>query len=127
MIDRDGLHKMPEKTNVIVKAPASSNVSQMRSYIGLVNYYHRSLSDLATLLRPLHELLEKHKDWNWSKSCDVAFWKSKELVTSDLVLTHYGPSLQLRVTCEASPYGLGAVLSHVVPDNSEKPLSFHAA
>jgi hypothetical protein len=65
------------------------------------------------VLRPLNELLEKDKDWNWSKACDL-----------DLVLTHYDPTLQLRAACDASPYGLGAVLSHVMPDNSGKPVAF---
>ena len=76
------------------------------------------------MLRPLNELLEKDKVWQWSKSFETAFLKSKELVASDLVLTHYERSLNLKVKCDASPYELGAVLCHVILDNSENPIAF---
>ena len=113
-----------EKIDAIINAPRPTNVSTLCAYLGLVNYYHRFLPNIATVLRPLNELLEKDKVWQWSISCETAFLKSKELVASDLVLTHYEPSLNLKVECDASPYGLGAVLSHVMPDNSENPIAF---
>ena len=124
VIDRHGLHKMKEKTEAVVNAPAPTNVTELRSYLGLVNYYHRFLPDLATTLRPLNRLLEKECKWVWSKACEMAFRKSKELMTSDMVLTHYNPDLPLRVACDASPYGLGAVLSHDMPDGTERPIAF---
>ena len=43
-----------------------------------------------------------------------------QLVSAD-VLTHYNPDLPIRM---ASAYGIGAVISHVLPDGSEKPISF---
>ena len=48
----------------------------------------------------------------------------KKLVTSDQVLTHYDPGLPVRLACDASPYGIGAVLSHVMPDSTERPIAF---
>ena len=35
------------------------------------------------------------------------------MITSELVLTHNDPILPLRVACDASPYGIGGVLSHM--------------
>jgi hypothetical protein len=123
-IDKHGLHKMPEKIEAIVSAPAPVNVSELRSYLGLVNYYNRFLPDLSTLLRPLHQLLEKYKQWCWSPQCQAAFQHSKELMTSDLVLSHYDPDLPLNIACDASPYGVGAVISHIFPDGTEKPIAY---
>ncbi|GFS02161.1 Pol polyprotein [Elysia marginata] len=47
----------------------------------------------------------------------------KSMVASDLVLIHYDPSLSLKLATDASPYGLGAVLSHVTTDG-ERPICF---
>ncbi|XP_061170894.1 uncharacterized protein K02A2.6-like [Saccostrea echinata] len=48
----------------------------------------------------------------------------KELVTSNQVRVHYDPQKPVTLATDASPYGLGAVLSHVMPDGSEKPIAF---
>ncbi|XP_022798138.1 uncharacterized protein LOC111336326 [Stylophora pistillata] len=46
------------------------------------------------------------------------------MITSEQVLTHYDPSLPLRLACDASPVGIGAVLSHVINDGTERPIAF---
>ena len=48
----------------------------------------------------------------------------KELLTSDRVLVHYDPSRELVLACDASPYGVGAVLSHKYPDEKDRPIAF---
>jgi hypothetical protein len=45
------------------------------------------------------------------------------MITSDIVLTHYDPNLPVRLACDASPYGLGSVLSHVMTDGTERNFS----
>ncbi|CAI6343879.1 unnamed protein product [Macrosiphum euphorbiae] len=64
------------------------------------------------------------KDIHWSKICDKAFNKIKTILMSEQVLTHYNPDLPIVLTRDASNNGLGAVLSHVLSDNSEKPIHF---
>ena len=46
------------------------------------------------------------------------------MITSEQVLTHYDPALPVRLACDASPTGIGAVLSHIMPDGSERPVAF---
>ena len=46
------------------------------------------------------------------------------MITSEQVLTHYDPNLPLRLACDASPVGIGAVLSHVMSDGTERPIAF---
>lgn len=123
-IDKAGLHKSPDKINAVLNAPRPENVNQLRSFLGLVNYYHRFLPNLSTVIHPLNALLQKTSKWVWSKDCDKAFKMAKQLITSETVLTHYDPSLPLRVACDASPYGIGAVLSHKMTDGSERPIAF---
>ena len=48
----------------------------------------------------------------------------KKLLQSSRVLVHFDPSLPLIPSCDASPYGLGAVLSHKMPNGEERPVGF---
>ena len=71
VIDGDGLHTADDKLKAIVKAPSPKNVQELRSFLGLINYYGKFISNLATLLRPLNKLLCKSSKWTWSKECEV--------------------------------------------------------
>ena len=56
---------------------------------------------------------------------DKAFQESKRLLTSSRVLVHYSTKLPLLLACDASPFGLGAVLSHRLEMGMNIPLPFH--
>jgi hypothetical protein len=62
-IDEKGFHPVEEKVDAVRKAPVPSNVSELRSFLGMVQYYHSFLPNLATTLAPLHKLLEKDVQW----------------------------------------------------------------
>ena len=123
-IDKTGIHKTDEKVQAVAEATTPENVSQLRAFLGLVNYYARFLPDLATVLRPLHHLLEKGVPWVWDDDCRKAFKKVKAMMMSDNVLVHFNPELPVLVSCDASAYGLGAVLSHRFPNGDEKPIAY---
>ena len=86
----------------------------------MVNFYHR----LSTILASLYRLLNKGVDWNWSSAQETAFKKSKELLTSANLLTHFDPDLPLVLACDASAYGIGAVLAHQMSDGMEKTITY---
>ena len=123
-IYKSGLWKTKDKVDAVLNAPVPQNVAQLRSFLGLINYYNRYLPNLAPVIKPLNELLEKNRKWVWFDACQKAFENVKQLITSEPVLTHYDPKAPVRLACDASPYGLGAVLSHVMSDGSEKPIAF---
>uniref|UniRef100_H3B501 Uncharacterized protein n=1 Tax=Latimeria chalumnae TaxID=7897 RepID=H3B501_LATCH len=96
-IDSQRLCPTEDKVAVIVNMPAPTNVTELRSFLGLLNYYGRLLANLSTLLQPHHELLQKDAKWNWS----------------------------LQLACDASPYGMGAVISYVLHSGEEHPIAFN--
>ena len=123
-IDRNGLHMTQEKVDAIVNAPPPNNVSELLSFLGLINYYAKFCPDLSSVLKPLNLLTHKGAKWNWTLDCEQSFERAKNSIASDRVLTHYDPDLPLRLATDASPYGIGAVLSHIMPTGEERPLAF---
>ena len=123
-IDDQGLHPVPEKVEAVQKAPPPRNVSELKAYLGLLAYYSRFLPQVASILNPLYALLRKGVPWEWKGPQRQAFTASKELLTTSSVLVHYNPKLRLVLACDASAYGIGAVLSHKLADGSEKPVAF---
>lgn len=102
---------------------APTDVSTLRSFLGLVSHYSSFLPELHKLRGPLNNLLQKDTKWNWSNTCKESFEKIKSLLSSDLLLTHYDPSVDITVVSDASDYGVGAVISHIFPDGSEKAIA----
>ncbi|XP_043249938.1 uncharacterized protein K02A2.6-like [Colletes gigas] len=127
-IDRNGIHKERKKMEAIEQMPRPRNISELRAFLGLVNYYGRFIRNLSTILTPLHTLLEKvggkPVPFKWTRSCEAAFAAAKRAFTSNEVLAHYDPKLPLIVACDASKYGVGAVLSQKYPDGSERAIQY---
>ncbi|KAL1446934.1 hypothetical protein WDU94_009845 [Cyamophila willieti] len=80
--------------------------------------------DLASLLHPLNNLLRKGEKFHWTDQCEKSFQKVKEQISNDNVLVHYNPDLPVTLATDASPVGLGAVLSHRYDDGTERPIAF---
>ena len=100
-ITPDGLSPNEKKVQAIRDAPRPVDISQLRSFLGLVNYDGKFLPNIAS-----------------------TFERAKILLTSSLLLVHFDPDKELLVSCDVSPYGLGAVLLHRMEDGSSKPIYY---
>ena len=125
LIDVERLHTTVDKLKAIVEAPAPRNVSELRSFWSLLNYYGKFLPNLSTLLYSLNCLLQHDCKWKWTTEWAKAFQQAKDALTSSQVLFHYNPTLPIKLAADASAYGIGAVISHVLPDGNEKPIALH--
>ena len=96
---------------------------ELRPFLGLIHYYSNFIPNLSSILCPLNRLLQKGTRWCWTAECSQAFQMAKEQLTFSQLLVHYNPSLPLHVAGDASPVDLGAVLSHVMPDDQEHPFA----
>ena len=123
-IDAEGIHPTSSKLEAITSAPAPENVSELKSYLGLLSYYSKFLPNLCQEVAPLYRLLRKSTPWKWSQVEQSAFSKSKDLLSSGSVLVHYDVNKEIFLACDASQYGLGVVLSHKMQDGSERPVAF---
>uniref|UniRef100_A0A1X7T330 Integrase zinc-binding domain-containing protein n=1 Tax=Amphimedon queenslandica TaxID=400682 RepID=A0A1X7T330_AMPQE len=91
VISSKGLCTSDTKVAAISNAPSFTNVSELRSFLGMVNYYGKFLPDLATVLLPLYSLLQKNKGWSWEEPQETAFHSIKELLKLSRVLVHFDP------------------------------------
>eukprot|EP00731_Ephydatia_muelleri_P018868 Em0011g908a len=123
-ISAAGIQPTDDKKKAILQAPAPKNVTQLKSWLGLLNYYSKFLPNLSATLAPLYDLLKSQRSWSWESSQQVAFSKAKELLTSASVLVHYEPDRELVLACDASEYGVGAVLSHHFEEGFDRPIAF---
>ena len=112
------------KVEAVRLAPVPANVQQLRSFLGMVNYYGKFIPNLASLLHPLNNLLKQNQKWKWTQECQKSFETAKERLSQAPVLAHYDATLPLRLAGDASAFGLGVVLSHRFPDGSERPVAY---
>ena len=124
VINAEGVHTSPTKVKAIIEAPPPRNLQELRSFLGLINYYAKFISNLSSSLHPLHALLKVGQSWKWTGDCEEAFQLAKLSLIAAPVLAHYDPSIPLVVATDASAYGVGAVLSHRYPDGSERPIAY---
>ncbi|XP_064468503.1 uncharacterized protein K02A2.6-like [Ornithodoros turicata] len=103
VINAEGLKPSQEKVEAVLRAPAPTDKQQLRSLLGVINFYGKFLPDLSSVLYPLHRLLRLKVAWSWNQQCQTAF---------------------NRLECDASAFGVGAVLSHIQEDGSVKPIAY---
>ena len=113
-IDKAGIHPVPEKVKAIQDAPPPKNVHELKAYLGLLNYYSKFLPNLSQKLRSLYQLLKADQPWKWTKEEAETFQASKDLLVSSKLLVHYDSTKELILACDASQYGIGAVLTQNV-------------
>lgn len=123
VIDAEGIHPAPSKVEAIRNTPAPKNIQQLQAFLGLYNFYERFIPHKATILEALHRLLDKTNEWHWTEREQKAFETAKRLLTFDTTLVHYDLKRCLTLTCDSSEYGVGAVLSHTMDDEQERPVA----
>lgn len=98
----------------IKPAPPPRNKAELQAFLGLLNFYSCFLPNKATVLERLNRLLDQSAIWQWGVKNKIANAQAKELLQTDKVLVHYEEKKPLAVVCNASPYGLGALLFHMM-------------
>ena len=124
VIDAEGVHQSHEKVQAIVEAPSLTTVTELWSFLGMLQYYGKFPPNLSTLLHLLNNLLREGVPWSWQPQCQEAFESAKELLQSAKVLARYDVNLPIKLACDASSFGIGALLSHVMPGDEERPVAF---
>lgn len=93
--------------------------------LSLVFSWHAKLlgkfiPNLPTLVHSLNKLLKTGQPWRWTKEHATVFQPAKLQLSYAPVLMHYNPKLSICLAEDASSYGIGTVLSQVLPNGTPK-------
>lgn len=122
-VDKNGVRMDESATDAIRRAPTPVNKSELQSFLGLASQYRKFIHNMSSMAAPLNDMLKKDVRWIWTQECEKAFMNIKESLIQENVLAHYDPEAELCLAVDASPTGLGAVLSQKV-GNVERPVAF---
>ena len=76
------IHAIEKKVEAIRNVPPPENQQQLRSFLGMVNYYVKFVNKYSTITYPLNELLRGDVNWRWSKKKQTAFYQLKEKLSN---------------------------------------------
>ena len=108
---KDGKLMMDEsKIKAIQEWDPPTKVPELRSFLGLVNYYRRFIKGYSSRAAPLTDLLKKSKAWTWDEKCQQAFEDLKKAMTEEPVLALPDHTKVFEVHTDASDFAIGGVL-----------------
>ena len=91
IVSEAGVKSDPAKTDAIAQFLKPTNITEMRSFFGLVNQLGDFSPDIATAASPLRSLLRPSESFMWSPDHDKAFEEVKRVLTAPPVLAHFDP------------------------------------
>ncbi len=122
----------PKKLKVVHDWPTPTNVGELRSFLGLCNYFRQYVRRYAHIAKPLHDLTSKVAAANWSKDrklwthdCQHAFEQLKVALTTAPVLVAPDYTKRFLVFTDASIHATGAILAQEYPDGIH-PIAFYS-
>ena len=127
LVSENGIEVDPSKVSSISDWPRPTTVSQLRSFLGLVNYYREYIDHFAHRAGALTNLLSATVSFDWGPDQTRAFSDLKAAVTSAPVLQPFRVDSDHMIEADASSVGLGAVLLQAdVNSNIFRPVAFHS-
>ena len=110
-ITQKGILPLPDRIQALKDCDAPTNRADLQRFLGMLNYYHRFLPQIASVLAPLHKQASgKGQQIEWSVECQAAFDKAKSILGDATLLHHPQPEAPTSLTVDASDKGIGATL-----------------
>ena len=127
MFSANGVYPDPEKVNLLEEADAPKNKDEVRSFLGMTNFSSIFIKDYSSITAELRKLLHKHTKWEWNEKHQQSFEILKNSLKDNCMLNYFDPNLKTEVICDASPYGLSAILFQHSQNENEKKVTAYAS
>ena len=107
------------------RCTCATNFSEVRSFLGMLQYCGGFIPNLAEISAPLCLLTHKDVKWVWTLRQQHAFETLKELLTADTIMSYFDPAKHTQLHVDASPFGLGAILT--IPGHDDAKVIAYAS
>ncbi|XP_059209654.1 uncharacterized protein K02A2.6 [Centropristis striata] len=124
VLSKNGIGAAQSKIEAVENTRRPTNAAEVRSFLGLVNYCGRFIPNLATTSEPLRRLTRQSCKWTWGSEQETAFLELKRQLASSHVMAYSKQDAETHVVVDASPVGLGAILSQKQNDGAYKPVYY---
>ena len=111
VVSPDGLGPMQAKVKAIAEWKTPRNVSDVRSFLGLVSYYRKFIPNFARIAAPLNDLVKKDVQWQWGTNEQSAMRELQDRMQKHPLLILPRSDLPYTVITDASQIAYGAVLT----------------
>ena len=125
IISKEGILPDPAKIQSVLNFKNPENVKDIRSFLGLTNYYRQFIPGYASISSSLCNLLKKNTTFKWGEEEEKAFIKLKNCLVSAPVLKYPDLNAQFVVQTDASYSGIGCVLLQQY-DGINHPICFYS-
>lgn len=123
VVNEIGLAPSPDKIKAVSEFPTPKKLKDVRSFLGLANFYRKFILNFSMLARPLTELTKKNVKFIWDTEQQEAFQLLKEKLISAPILRHFSDNRPIQVHTDASQFGVGAILMQEFEDGLH-PVSY---
>jgi hypothetical protein len=110
-VTADGVTTDEKKIVAIRNCPVPSNTKQLKAFLGLTVFYRKFVPRFSPIASPLHKLTEKNVPYVRGREQAEAFQTLKDILCSEPLLQYPDFTKGFIVTCDASSFGIGSVLS----------------
>ncbi|GJX11922.1 reverse transcriptase domain-containing protein [Tanacetum coccineum] len=110
VIDSSGIHVDPTKIEAVKNWASPTTPSEIHQFLGLAGYYRRFIEGFSKIAKPMTELTQKDRKFDWGEEQETAFQLLKQKLCAAPILALPEGSDDFVVYCDASIKGLGAVL-----------------
>ena len=124
---KGGVSPDVKKVEAIRNMAVPQSVKEVRSFLGLTNYVSRFVPNYSDTTKPLRDLTKKETQWTWTEEHETAFQKLKDMLTNTTTMRYFNPKAQTEVIVDASPHGVGAILTQRDTDEEENHVVAYAS
>ena len=120
-----GVKHNDSKITAVKDFPTLQTVKQVKSFLGLANFYRRYIPRIAAISRPLTDLTRKNStEFVWAQECEDAFKEIKRLLVTALLLHPPNLDREFFLWTDASERGFGAVLEQEDDESRRHPIAY---
>jgi transposase InsO family protein len=126
VLSKEGISMSEKKISQVFNFPLPVYAKQLKSFLGLANYFRPHVRNHATIAHPLHGMLSNYNRatvLKWTPDLEASFRELQRLISECPTMYFVDPDIPLYLHTDASDYGMGGYLFQIV-DEVERPIAF---